>query len=237
MPTFEEVYASHADAYDALIEREDHEGNLLAALRQIVPALAASPPVIDVVEFGAGTGRLTRLLAPYTQTLRAFDASAHMLDVARAHMTRMGAYHVRLDVADNAAIPLPDASADLAIEGWSFGHQTAWAADWRVSVAAALREMDRLLRPGGIAVLMETMTTGSRIPNPPNAALADLYAWWEHEHGFRRIDVRTDYQFASLDEAERLTRFFFGDQMGDAVCAAGSLIVPECTGIWWRSKT
>lgn len=237
MPAFEEIYAAHADRYDALVAREDHEGNLLAALRQIVPALAAPVPAIDVVEFGAGTGRLTRLLAPFVRALYAFDASAQMLAVARAHLARSGMAHVQLNVADNAAIPLVDACADLVIEGWSFGHQTAWAADWRVTVDAALREMDRLLRPGGTAVLIETMTTGARIPRPPNAALAALYDWWERERGFRRIDVRTDYCFASLDEADALMRFFFGDALADQVRAAGSVIVPECTGIWWRSQT
>ncbi|MCS7070395.1 MAG: class I SAM-dependent methyltransferase, partial [Anaerolinea sp.] len=234
MPAFEEIYAAHADRYDALVAREDHEGNLLAALRQIVPALAAPVPAIDVVEFGAGTGRLTRLLAPFVRALYAFDASAQMLAVARAHLARSGMAHVQLNVADNAAIPLADACADLVIEGWSFGHQTAWAADWRVTVDAALREMDRLLRPGGTAVLIETMTTGARIPRPPNVALAALYDWWERERGFRRIDVRTDYCFASLDEADALMRFFFGDALADQVRAAGSVIVPECTGIWWR---
>jgi len=34
---------------------------------------------LDVVEFGAGTGRITRLLAPEVQSIRAFDASEHML--------------------------------------------------------------------------------------------------------------------------------------------------------------
>ncbi|MGQ9908045.1 MAG: class I SAM-dependent methyltransferase [Candidatus Flexifilum sp.] len=236
MPTFEEIYAAHADRYEALVAREDHEGNLLAALRQIVPALNDPAPALTIVEFGAGTGRLTRLLAPFARALHAFDASAHMLEAARAHFARPDRAQVHLGLADNAAIPLPDACADLVIEGWSFGHQTAWAADWRVSVAAALREMDRLLRPGGMAVLIETMTTGARIPHPPNAALAALYDWWEREHGFRRIDVRTDYRFASLDEAEALVRFFFGPALGDQVRAAGSVIVPECTGIWWRSK-
>lgn len=230
MPTFEEVYAAHADHYDALIAREDHEGNIAASIRHLVPALAG----LTVAEFGAGTGRLTRLLAPHVHALYAYDASDHMLEVARRHLQAIGAAQVVVQVADNTAIPLPAASVDLVIEGWSFGHQTAWSADWRHSVGLALAEMNRLLRPGGTAILMETMGTGTRIPAPPNADLRDLYAWWEAEQGFRRIDIRTDYRFESLDEAETLCRFFFGDAMGDAVQSAGSVIVPECTGVWYR---
>lgn len=232
MPTFEEVYAAHAAAYDDLINREDHEGNILAAVQRI-RLLTAD---LTVVEFGAGTGRLTRLLAPHVAALQAFDASAHMLSVTEAHIARLGLRNVTVQVADNAALPILANSADIAIEGWSFGHQTAWADDWRVTVGAALDEMERVLRPGGTAILLETLGTGSRIPWPPNDALRDLYDWWETERGFRRLEIRTDYRFADAAEAERLCRFFFGDAMGDSIRATGSAIVPECTGVWWKVK-
>ena len=37
----------------------------------------------------------------------------------------------------------------------------------------------------------------------------------------------------SLDEAEELTRFFFGDELAARVVEKEWLILPECTGIWW----
>lgn len=232
MPTFEEIYASHADLYEALVAREDYQGNILRAVEAITPLDG-----LEVVEFGAGTGRLTRLLAPRVRSIRAFDSSAHMLSVARALMMPLGLANWSLEVADNTRLPVPDASADLAIEGWSFGHATEWQAGrWRDAIGAMLAEMFRVLRPGGTAILMETMGTGSETPAPPNEALAVFYAWLEREHGFAATSIRTDYRFESLDEAERLTRFFFGDAMGDAVRANHWVILPECTGIWWRKK-
>jgi len=36
----------------------------------------------------------------------------------------------------------------------------------------------------------------------------------------------------SLDEADRLTRFFFGDELADRVRRENWLILPEDTGIW-----
>src|SRR5690606_23118026 len=115
-----------------------------------------------VVEFGAGTGRLTRLLAPHVASIAAHDASAHMLGVAERHLRADGVANWTLEVADNKRLPVADGSADVAIAGWSFGHAVGWFPDsWREEIGAAVDEMCRVLRAGGVAVILETMTTGS----------------------------------------------------------------------------
>jgi len=230
MPSFEEIYAQHADQYDALVLREDYEGHLLPALNSIHRLAGA-----DVIEFGAGTGRLTCLLAPVVRHIEAYDASAHMLSVAEAKLRGLGVANWRLDVADNRALPAEAESADVAVEGWSFGHFVGWYPEtWRDEIGKALAEMRRVLRPGGTAILIETMTTGSETPRPPTPALSEYYAWLEGEQGFSAMAIRTDYRFASLVEAEALTRFFFGDALAGRVRLENLVILPECTGIWWR---
>jgi ubiquinone/menaquinone biosynthesis C-methylase UbiE len=231
MPTFEEIYAKHAKEYDALISREDYQGNLLKLLESIRPLND-----IDVVEMGAGTGRFTRMLAPRVKSIRAYDAAQHMLDKAAETLHAMGVSNWTVQAADNKSIPAEDASADLSIEGWSFGHAVAWYPDtWREEIGAALREMMRVLRPNGVAVVVETLTTGSEIPKAPTEGLATYYAWLESEHGFTRNELRTDYKFESLAEAESLARFFFGDVMGDLVVKNQWVILPECTGVWVKT--
>jgi SAM-dependent methyltransferase len=74
MPAERDIYASHADHYERLIRREDHHGNLSRAI-ELVIAMEG----LEVIEFGAGTGRLARMLAPRVRSIRAFDASAPML--------------------------------------------------------------------------------------------------------------------------------------------------------------
>jgi ubiquinone/menaquinone biosynthesis C-methylase UbiE len=227
---FQEIYASKAAQYDAMVSREDYQGNILKVLEGIRPLAG-----LDVVEFGAGTGRLTRLLAPRVKSIRAFDSAPHMLEIARPTLEATGTANWTLEVADNTRLPVPDASADLAVEGWSFGHQTGWNPDgWRESIGAALSEMQRVLRRGGTAILLETMGTGSQSPNPPAPGLAELYAWLESEHEFQYQWIRTDYQFASVTEAEELTRFFFGDELADRIVREQLTLLPECTGIWWK---
>lgn len=230
MPTFEEIYAQHADLYDALVMREDYQGNILPALQAIRPLAG-----LDVIEFGAGTGRLTCLLAPIVKTIHAFDASEHMLDVAIARLCELGRDNWWADVADNRALPVADASADLSIQGWSFGHFCGWFPErWRYEIGRAVNEMLRVLRPEGVAVILETLGTGSETPQPPNDDLAAYYAWLEDDMGFSSTWIRTDYRFESLEEAETLTRFFFGDELAEAVVQNNWVILPECTGVWWR---
>ena len=57
---------------------------------------------------------------------------------------------------------------------------------------------------------------------------------WLDANGFQNKWIRTDYQFESLDEAVDLAGFFFGAEMADRVRERRIVILPECTGVWWR---
>lgn len=232
MTDFQHIYAHQADQYDRLVAREDYQGQILAALQRIRPLAG-----LDVVEFGAGTGRLTRLLAPLVRSIQAFDASAAMLQIAAQTLEDVGRGNWTVGVADNRRLPVEDAVADLAIAGWSFGHTVGWFPDtWREEIGQMLAEMRRVLRPGGTAVILETLGTGRETPQPPHAGLAAYYQWLEGEQGFAATWIRTDYQFASLAEADELTRFFFGADLADRIAHGSLTIVPECTGLWTRHK-
>lgn len=227
---FREIYQRRADDYDVLVSVEDYRGNILAALQELAVFDGAT-----IVECGAGTGRLTRLLSLIAARVHAFDHAAPMLAVGLQRMQETGMVNWSLAAADNRALPLPADCADVAVEGWSFGHAVGWYPErWQAEVSAMLAEMRRVLRPGGMAILFETLGTGQRRPAPPTPGLAELYAWLEHEQGFSHRWLRTDYQFESVEQAERLTRFFFGDDLADNVAAQQQIVLPECTGLWWR---
>ena len=229
MPDYKEIYNRQAGKYDLLIEREDYQGNIFRALNRIRPLDG-----LDVVELGAGTGRLTGMMAPAARTILACDGSQSMLDVAVAKLKRIERRNWRVVVADNRSLPVADQAADLSIAGWSLGHSTSWYAEgWRAEIEQALAQMKRVLRPGGTIIILETLGTGCESPHPPSDALAAFYALLEGEHGFSATWIRTDYRFASPSEAEDLTRFFFGDELADRVAREGLVTLPECAGIWW----
>lgn len=230
MPDSREVYQHHAEEYDSLVRCEDAAGNLLPALRALLPLEGA-----EVVECGAGTGRLTELLAPHVKSVRAFDLAAPMLEVARRKLAAHR--NCTFAVADNAGLPVESGSADLSIAGWTYGHQTVWdEAGWRAPIEQGLAELLRVLRPGGVSVVLETLGTGHETPFEPPVQLGRYYTFLEQDLGFRRSWVRTDYLFASAEEGERLVRFFFGEERARRFAARGALSLPECTGLWSRRK-
>ena len=231
MDRFTNIYQNHAEQYDALVSFEDYEGNLLPAVQAICPLDG-----IDVVEFGAGTGRVTRLLAPHVKSIWAFDASQAMLDVAAERLAADGVTNWTVGTADNRTLPIPDNSADLTIEGWSFSMYFVTTPDsWQQSIRDAVLEMERITQPGGTAILIETLGTGNEQPRYTHDKMERLYYLAEHEWGFTRTWIRTDCRYESPQQAEELSRFFFGDEMGDKVRNHGWSIVPECTGILWKN--
>ena len=71
---FKTIYRHQAEQFDRLVDREDMHGNLFAALNDIRPLHG-----LKVVEFGAGTGRLTRLLSVLVDKVYAFDIETPMI--------------------------------------------------------------------------------------------------------------------------------------------------------------
>ena len=221
------IYQTDGDRYEALIAREDYEGNIIKALDEIV-----NVDGLDVYDLGAGTGRLACLLAPCAKFVRAFDASEEMLRVCRQKLEASGLSNWQVDVADHRSIPVGDHSVDLVVSGWSVAYLYAWHPDtWRAELEKWLGEMKRVLRRGSFIVLFESLGTGNESPIKLEH-LTEYYPWLD-EAGFQKKWIRTDYKFESVDEAEELSRFFFGDELGDKVKENGWAILPECTGVWW----
>ncbi len=185
------------------------------------------------LDLGAGTGRLACLLAPRVERVYAFDAAADMLRVCRDKLTASGLTNWQVEIADHRQLPVEDHSADLAVSGWSVSYLAIWNPDsWRMELEEWLGEMKRVLSGGSYIVLFESLGTGNESPVMLEH-LKDFYPWLD-EVGFEKKWIRTDYKFESLDEAEYLSRFFFGDELGDNVRKNHWVILPECTGVWWK---
>ncbi len=226
MPDLRQIYATQAEQYAQMVACEDYQGRLIPALEQIAPLKGT-----HVVESGAGTGRVTRLLAPQVASIRAFDAQPAMLRLAR----RTPQPHIHFAAADHRALPVPSGSADVVVAGWSLSAVVVWNLDrWQAELEQALGEFRRVLRPGGTVILIETLGTGQESPNPP-PVLRDYYAYLDG-HGFASTWIRTDYRFDSLAEAEKMARFFFGDALAEETVRRRWQVLPECTGLWWWHK-
>jgi ubiquinone/menaquinone biosynthesis C-methylase UbiE len=227
MPDHASIYQRQAARYQQLIDREDYRGNLPSALQAI-----ASFVDQDLVDLGAGTGRLSCMFAKQVRSLIALDLNEHMLQTAAQKLHRQGASWLTA-AADHRELPLPAGCADVVTSGWSFSYLKTWSeGSWKQAVISGLAEIARILRPGGKLILIETLGTGRTTPRAP----AELRAYYDTlaEQGFRSLWIRTDYRFKNRQEAEELSGFFFGRQVLSALSEEEQPVLPECTGIWWR---
>jgi ubiquinone/menaquinone biosynthesis C-methylase UbiE len=223
------IYQSEGDRYEALIAREDYLGNIPRAIDEIRTVSG-----LDVFDLGAGTGRLAVMLAPRARSIGAFDLSGEMLRVCRERLIATGINNWQVGVSDHRQLPVVDHSADLVISGWSVSYLAVWDDENKTSeLDVWLEEMNRVLRKDGMIILFESFGTGNESPIRLEH-VESTYEWLEM-NGFQNKWIRTDYKFKSVDEAEELSRFFFGDALADNVKQNKKVILPECTGVWWKA--
>lgn len=230
MPSEREVYKFHADRYEQLILREDYQNNIPKAIRHIKDYRN-----LDVIELGAGTGRLTRQLINSAKWVGACDSSWHMLWQAQTILHQQKDGLCTLSTADMRQIPFANGCADMVIAGWSFCYLAVWGGEkWQQETATGLQEAQRVLKPGGVIILLENFGTGFQTPSPPEH-LNDYFDFLAEE-GFQSNWLRTDFRFASLQEAQSLAEFFFGEDLAQKVKEKRWICLPECTGIFWRHQ-
>ena len=222
------IYQSDGDRYEALVAREDYQGNIMRALDEIV-----NVDDVDVLDLGAGTGRLTLMLAPPVKAVRAFDASDEMLRICRERLVAGGFTNWQVDVADHRRLPVEDHSADLIVSGWSVSYLAVWNQELNTSeLDIWLNEMRRVLRKDGMMILFESLGTGNE--SPIRLEHVESTYQWLDANGFQNKWIRTDYRFESVDEAVELAGFFFGEEMANRVRENRLVILPECTGVYWK---
>jgi len=100
---------------------------------------------LDVLEIGVGSGSHAELLAPRCRSYTGIDLTEYAVRSTRARLDHRGlrAPVVRMDAEQ---MTLPDDAFDL-IWTWGVIHHSA-------DTAKVLREMHRVLRPGGRAIVM-----------------------------------------------------------------------------------
>ncbi len=225
MPDHEHVYNRQAHLYDQMISRQP---SLLPALLRIRPLEG-----LDMVDTGAGTGRLAAVLAPFAHTLAVFDRSEAMLHLTRQKLVPpLSTEKLRYGTADHRCLPVGDSTADLITAGWSVCYlASSNHADWQIALERTLAEFRRILRPGGTIVILETMGTGTDGPQAPDF-LTGYYQQLENTYGFTFSLLPMDYTFESVEEAVELTEFFFGEALSRQVRAKGVPVVREWAGMW-----
>ncbi len=137
----QEFFDRHARQWDDLARTLLPVPDYLERLLSLVPEKGA------VVEIGLGTGGLLPALAAKAAKVIGVDHSPAMLEEARRRLALAGLAGIDLRLGEMTHLPLPDNGADCAVLNMVLHH----AAD----PAAVLREIRRVLVPGGVLVLAD----------------------------------------------------------------------------------
>jgi SAM-dependent methyltransferase len=136
---------SRPDLYERLNEAADPDGLVPATLDELLGAGAAPAGVVDV---GCGTGFQLPLLAQRAGRVDGVEPHPALAERARARVRRARLdQRVQVHTAVAQHLPLPDRSVDLV-----FSH---WAYFFGPGCEPGLDEADRVLRPGGLQVVVD----------------------------------------------------------------------------------
>src|SRR6185436_17074989 len=151
--TAEEYFASLRDWEDHLAKpfsRAEDAPQLLINLAVLLQGLNVTPGM-TVLEYGAGTGWLSRYLTQLGCRAILLDVSPTALNIARELYARQkpigDRFEPRFLVFNGRNIELPDASVDRIVCFDAFHHAP--------NPEEVLREFSRVLKPGGIAAFAE----------------------------------------------------------------------------------
>ncbi len=105
----------------------------------------------DVLDVACGPGVVTAAIAPVATSVVAFDATEQMLEKAKARCVRAGLSNVVFKHGDAENLPFEDARFDGVVTRLAIHH---FAHPQR-----ALDEMFRVLRPGGVAAIVDVVSS------------------------------------------------------------------------------
>ena len=108
-------------------------------------------PEVRVLDLGCGGGHVTFNVAPLVREVVAYDLALEMLAlVARAAKER-GLDNVTTQQGAVESLPFEDASFNVVLSRFSAHH-------WRVDTG--LREAARVVKPGGMVAMVDTVSSG-----------------------------------------------------------------------------
>lgn len=105
-----------------------------------------------VLDLGCGGGHVSYCVAPHVGQVVACDLSSEMLNAVSVEASRRSLSNVSVKQAAAEQLPFADGEFDMLICRLSAHH---WS-----DLGAGLREARRILRPGGLAVMVDVVAPG-----------------------------------------------------------------------------
>ena len=216
----------------------DREGVLDAAMRTLVGSVSpAGWQGLDVVEVGCGSGfHLPRLAAAGARVV-GVEPHAPLVELARSRIAGMPSAAVpptvpSVTLAGAAETGLPDASVDVAIARWAYF--------FGPGCEPGLAELARIVRPNGIAMVIDNDATRSTFGGWftrawPDYDAAAVHRFWVRQ-GWRRQPLLIEWRFDTRADFEAVLGLEFEPRYAASVLSANPerTSVDYAVNLWWR---
>jgi ubiquinone/menaquinone biosynthesis C-methylase UbiE len=168
----------------------------------------------DVVDLGCGTGFHLPRFALTAATVTGVEPHPDLVALARRRTRALPTVAVHEGTAQ--ALPLPDASVDVV--------HARWAYFFGPGCEPGLAELDRVVRRGGVALVIDNDSTRSMFggwfrrgyPDLPTAATVERF--WS-TRGWTRTPVDMGWRFSSRADLEAVVRIEFDAPTAEAILA------------------
>ncbi len=179
-----------------------------------------------VVDTGSGTGKSSFALAEYAARVIGVEPEAAMRAVAEQALANRRLDNVAFLEGSAAAIPLPDASVDMA---------TA------ITASMDIPEALRVLKPGGLILQLDIASDGyggelNQIINNPTPEVAEGNRRLVEELGFSRLTFDAVQEYGSTKNIVRTYGFIFGRKAIDHLKRTGQTSIRWRFYVHYRSK-
>jgi SAM-dependent methyltransferase len=218
----------HTGTYELENRAADPDGRLWAAMREV-----ADWDGRDVLDLGCGTGFHLPRFAETARSVTGVEPHPDLCALARRRTRRLA--HVSVSQGLAQAVPLPDASVDVV--------HVRWAYFFGPGSEPGLAELDRVVRRGGTALVVDNDATRSTFGRwfsrgYPMVDPAAVERFWS-THGWTRVPVDMGWRFSSWTDLEAVVRIEFASEVADAVlaehrAAGAALDVDYAVNLWWR---
>ena len=217
----------HTATYELENRAVDPEGRLEAAMAAVLGGSGwAGRAVLDI---GCGTGFHLPRFAAAAASVTGLEPHPDLAALARRRTRRLP--HVTVLEGTAQAIPLPDASVDVA--------HARWAYFFGPGCEPGLAELDRVVRRGGTAIVIDNDATRSTFGGwfrrgYPKIDPDEVERFWSR-HGWQRRRIDMGWAYASRDDLESVVRIELPPQAAEEALASHTgTEVDYAVNLWCR---
>lgn len=219
------------DRYELENRSVDPEGLIERTIEALHPLAGA-----DVLDVGCGSGYHLPWFAARARTVVGVEPHEPLLRLASRRvraLDRTTRRRVELRRGTAQALPVPDASVDVA--------HARWAYFFGPGCEPGLAELERVLRPGGTAVVVDNDATRSTFGGWFRAGLPSYDPWaierfWSAQ-GFQRVPLMVRWAMATRADLESVVRIEFAPALADRLLARHrGTEVDYAVNVWWRRR-